>query len=224
MSASPPTTHPLRLTILVIDRDVELFEAPLRDVIDALGNVQSRLPRQAILPAGTTPFRDTPSRNTQSGVRRSTKSIRPIFSRDTFDLSEVPLIFGDDDSKVFHRDGGNPQVVCAETTMLLSQLVKTTNGIHVERQDANEAKELNGLLQAGIRPDQLVIPASTPNFGVPAGQHFLDGDDGHRQVFRRNVADPPAHVGFTVQEQAQRVRVENPQTHGSVSVASRLWR
>ncbi len=33
------------LTIFVIDHDVALFDAPLRDVIDALGNVQSRLPR-----------------------------------------------------------------------------------------------------------------------------------------------------------------------------------
>ena len=41
--------------ILVFDHDVALFDAPLRDVIDALGNVQSRLPRHAILSSGTRP-------------------------------------------------------------------------------------------------------------------------------------------------------------------------
>ena len=152
------------------------------------------------------------------------QSARPIVCCQSSETVEVSPVSGDDDTEMFRCDGGNPQIVRAETAMLFPQLVITKNSTLVERQNAEEAKELNGLLQGGIGRDQLVISASTPNFDVPAGQHFLDGNDGHRQFVRGNVADALKDVGYTVQEQAQRVRVGNPETHGSLTGTSRLRR
>ena len=104
------------------------------------------------------------------------------------------------------------------------QLVITTNRSLIEGQNADATKEFDGLLQGGISPDQLVVSTSPTNFGLPTGQHFFDGDDGHCQLVWVNMTDPLTHMRFTMQEEAQRVRVENPESHDWLSETSRLRR